>query len=265
MNVLTVEAVAGKKITIKEIETLTETEAQAAAVEVAEIKDHTIYFVDLGGNFGYSVLVFKDGHHIKYANDYALHYRDKTPEELNEQYKRSLAVKLYTDEELAEPLKSYDEYTAKQYYLQNYYGLRRDHVSIFCINPSKEQQAEFERKTKTMIYDPVAFAYYDDLEFVQRHVELFAQLEERYNETATDYEYQKAAFMYELGNHEYHINNYQGDWDTLSAFGNIQWHGQGIDARVKYYKELKFNDVQIQAFEDARKEYLKQANINEWY
>lgn len=265
MNVLTVEAVAGKNLTIKEIETLTENDAQSAALEVAEIKGHTIYFVDLGGNFGYSVLVFMDGHHIRYANDYELHHRNKTREELNEFYKRSLANKLYTDEEIAEPLKSYSEYTAKRNYLTNYYGLRQEGVTIFCINPSKEQQAEFERKTADMIYDPVAFAFYNDKEFVQRHVELFAELEKRYDETATNYEYQYNAFMYELGNHEYHINSYQGDWDTLSAFGNIEWHGQGIDARVKYYKELKFNDVQISAFEDARKDFLKQANENEWY
>lgn len=267
MNVKNVEGVAGntKKITISEIEMLTEGAAKSAALEVAEIKGHTIYFVDLEGAFGYSVLVFKDGHQIKYANDYELHHRGKTREELNELYKRSLANKLYTDEELSEPLTSYDEFTAKEYYIRNYYGLRRDHVSIFCINPTKEQQAEFERKTKTMIYDPVALAYYDDVEFVARHMELFCELDKRYSETATDYEYQKSAFLYELGNHEYHINNYQGDWDTLSAFGKIKWHGQGPEARKKYYEELKFNDVQIKAFEDARKEFLKKADAHGWY
>ena len=265
MNVKSIEGVAGKNLTIKDIETLTESAAQSAALEVVNIKGHTVYFVDLGGNFGYSVLVFMEGHHIKYANDYELHHRNKTREELNELYKRSLTRKLYTDEELAEPLKSYDEYSAKRDYLHNYYGLRRDYVTIFCINPSEEQKEEFKRKTETMIYDPVAFAYYDDLEFVQRHVELLAELEKRYEETATNYEYQYNAFMYELGNHEYHINSYQGDWDTLSAFGNIEWHGQGIGARLKYYKELKFNDVQIQAFENARKDFLKKAGESEWY
>ena len=116
-----------------------------------------------------------------------------------------------------------------------------------------------------MIYDPVAFAYYDDAEFVERHIELHAALEERYKETADNYEYQKSAFIYELGNHEYHINSYQGDWDTLSAFGNIEWHGQGPEARRKYYAELKFTETQIRAFEDARKEFLRMANENEWY
>lgn len=260
MNIQAIEAVAGinlKGLTISEIESLTEDQAKAAAVETAEIKEHQIYFVEIDGAFGYSALVFKDGHHIKYANDYELHHRHwlTSQEELNKFYKRSLAKKLYTDEELSEPLKSYDEYTAKEYYIRNYYGLRRDNVSIFCINPSKDQQAKFERKTANMIYDPVALAYYDDAEFVNRHMELFMELEKRYDETATNYEYQKSAFYYELGNHEYHIN-YQGDWDTLSCFGNIKYCGEGYEARQQYYKELKFNDIQIKAFEDARKEFL---------
>ena len=267
MNIETVEAVAGinnKVLTISEIEMLTESEAKAAAVEIADIKEHQIYFVDFGGYFGYSVLVFKDGHHIKYANDYELHHKGKTKDQLNEFYKRSLAKKLYTDQELAEPLKSYDEYMAKDYYLRYYYGLRRDNVSIFCINPSKDQQAEFEHKTANMIYDPVALAYFDDPDFVKHHMELAIELEKRFDETAMNYEYQKSAFIYELANHEYHIN-YQGDWDTLSVFGNIKYCGDGYDARQNYYKELKFNDVQIKAFEDAIKEFLKQANKNGWY
>ena len=94
---------------------------------------------------------------------------------------------------------------------------------------------------------------------------IFETLEKRYSETADNYEYQKSAFIYELGNHEYHINSYLGDWDTLSAFGNIEWHGQGPEARQKYYAELKFTETQIRAFEDARKEFLRMANENDWY
>lgn len=259
------EAEIKKVMNIKDIETLTENEAREMAVEICMIKGHYVYFVNIAGNFGYSALVFKDGRHIKYANDYELHHPNTTRDELNTFYKLSLMNKLYTEDEIAAPLKSYSEYTAKSNYLHNYYGLRRDHVSIFCINPSKEQQADFERKTKTMTFDPVAFAYYDDAEFVKRHLELFGTLETRYSETADNYEYQKSAFLYELGNHEYHINSYQGDWDTLSAFGNIEWHGQGPDARRQYYAELKFTETQIKAFEDARKEFLKRARENEWY
>lgn len=57
-----------KEYTIRDIEALTEAQAAAKQLEVTEIKGHQIYFVDFGGYFGYSVLVFADGHYIKYAN-----------------------------------------------------------------------------------------------------------------------------------------------------------------------------------------------------
>ena len=40
--------------TIKEIEAMTENDAQEMAIESMVIKDHNIYFVDFGGYFGYS-------------------------------------------------------------------------------------------------------------------------------------------------------------------------------------------------------------------
>ena len=60
-----------KNYTIKEIEALTQEQAAAMAEETAEIKEHTVYFVDFGGYFGYSALVYVDGMHIYHANEYA--------------------------------------------------------------------------------------------------------------------------------------------------------------------------------------------------
>lgn len=75
---------ATKEYTIRDIEALTEEQAAAMAIETASVKGHQVYFVDFGGYFGYSVLVFADGHHIKYANDYELHHKDKSRDELQE-------------------------------------------------------------------------------------------------------------------------------------------------------------------------------------
>lgn len=58
---------------------------------------------------------------------------------------------------------------------------------------------------------------------------------------------------------------YIGDWDTLSAFGNIKWKGHGRAARAEYYKELNFTGIQIKAFEDAIREYMKKADEEDWY
>ena len=88
-----------KEYTIRDIEALTEAQAAAKAIEVTEIKGHQIYFVDFGGYFGYSVLVFADGHHIKYADDYELHHKDKSRDELRVFYLDSLSRKLFTADE----------------------------------------------------------------------------------------------------------------------------------------------------------------------
>ena len=246
---------------IRDIETLTEEQAKEMALETMNIKDHNVYFVNCGNGFDYSVLVFKNGHHIHYANDYKLHHSKNTSdEELREMYIKSLNHKLYTDEELIEPLKNYDEYRAKSYFLHNYYGMQKPHVSIFHIFHSDEEEKAYDEQVKDMIYDRVAFARYDkkDLDFVKHHEELHDILEQRFSETATNYEYQKSAFRFEMANHEYHIN-WQADFDTLSAFGNVQWHGDGYGGREEreaYFDDLGFNDVQRRAYEDARKEYL---------
>ena len=50
--------------TIREIEDLTEAQAAAMATESEIIKEHQIYFIDFGGYFGYSALVFADGQQI---------------------------------------------------------------------------------------------------------------------------------------------------------------------------------------------------------
>ena len=46
---------------IDEIENMSEELAFALADEKLTIKEHTVYLVDLGGGFGYSALVFKNG------------------------------------------------------------------------------------------------------------------------------------------------------------------------------------------------------------
>ena len=57
---------------IERIESLTYTEAAGMALEKLNIKGHDCFICDLGGNFGYSILVFKNGKHIYYANDYCI-------------------------------------------------------------------------------------------------------------------------------------------------------------------------------------------------
>ena len=252
------------------IQALTEPEAAALALEKLTIKEHTVYLVDFGGYFGYSALVFKNGHHIHYANDYALHHKytkynddgtreqvDPGPAELREKYVKGLENKLYTDSEITGPLESYDEYRLKSQYLHNYYGMREDCVSIFGIFRNEEEEAAREKAVQGMILDPAAFAYYpaDKADFVKRHTALTESLEQRATEMMQDYAYIKSGFLYEMYNHEYGIN-WQGDWDVLSCFGSVEYHDN--DGLTGYFDQLHFSDTQRRAYLDARREYYKE-------
>ena len=251
--------------TIEKIQSMLEADAMAIAEEKIETKGHDCYFIDFDNCFGYSVCVFCEGRHIYYANDYELHHRGKTHEDLRKLYLEHLNKTLYTEDELSEPLKSYEEYRAKSHFLHNHYGMRREYESIFCIIHSEEEREIRNRKIASMFFNPICFCYNDSKEFVKQCADLNRALENRYKETFADYEFQKSAFYYELANHEYHINTYQGDWDTLSVFGKIEWHGQGAEAREIYFDELNFTDIQRKAFNDARKEFLSTAYKNGWY
>ena len=121
--------------TIRDIEALTEEQAAAMAIEAAEIKEHRVYFVDFGGYFGYSALVFADGHHIKHADDYELHHAGKSRDELREFYINSLNKKLFTAGEM-ETVTDYQDKQAKEYYIRNYYRMRRDHILCFSVAPT---------------------------------------------------------------------------------------------------------------------------------
>ena len=248
-----------KDYSIRDIEALTEKQAAEIALETENFKGHQLYFVDFGGYFGYSVLVFADGHHIKYANDYELHHQGKSREELRKFYLKSLSKKLFTENEL-KTVASYDDKKAKEYYIRNYYGMRRDYISMFFCGPDEERE-KLRKKTEKMLFSPVFFAYYDkkNADFVKHGAELLATLEkaEPQNDNA---EYWKSAFLYEMFNHEYGIN-WQGDFDVCSCFGDC--------SSVKNYEDInelftacKFSDVQQAAYMAARREYgKKSANL----
>lgn len=245
---------------IQMIESMTETDAAGMALETMDIKGHTIYLVDFGGYFGYSCLVFLNGHHIKYANDYALHHKGKDRDNLRTLYLEKMHHILFTPEEIILPLKDYDEYSRREYYLRNYYGMQMNHVSMFQIWHTKQEEQEYKEKTAKMVFDPVSFAYYDDAGFVEQHIELFRKLEAAKDTMSDNFDYWKTAFEYEMNNHEYAIN-WQADYDTLSAFGTIHYHGDDGDEITQYFDELHFTDTQRNAYWAARRDYLRKCEF----
>lgn len=246
-----------KEWTIKDIEAITETTAKEMSLETLTIKGHTVYMIDFAGYFKYSMIVFFDGRHIKYANDYELHHPGKTREELRAWYIEAANNKLFTDEELRGPIASYEEYTKKAYYLRNYYALRRDYVSAFMITPTPEEEKTFNRRIARRHYNPVAFCYMSDLDFIKKHVALFNALEARKGEAEKNFDYLKDAFLREMWNHEYGIN-WQGDFDVLSVFGHITTRSENLGDLME---DLGFDDVHRRAYMAAQDEYFAKAEL----
>lgn len=244
-----------KYTTISEIEQITEQDAATIAEEMQVIKGHNVYFVDLGGYFKYSAIVFFNGHQIRFANDYELHHAHKTRDELRTLYAEKLFGKLFTDEELR-TVSDYDDYTKKGDYIRNLYPLRFDYVSAFNIFRNKEEENAFLESVKNMYYCPACFAYFNDLETVKTILSLADNLNKANDARRTSYEYTKNAFLRELFNHEYEIN-WQGDWDVFSCFGPVVY-GDG-KGPAEYMDELQFTEDQRRAVRDAFQEYRKQS------
>lgn len=194
-----------KDFNIDMISELTIEEAKELMIESMEIKEHKCFFVDFGGYFGYSVLVFKDKKHIHYADDFELHHhyivKKSGKEALKKWYIESLNRKLYTEKELLENVKTYDEYKQKDYFLRNYYIMCYDHISIFGIGEESKRLLKKERKTYT-VYDPVSFCYVKDKEIVEKQIEILNHLKKSFKSLKENNDTFREMIRHELANHE---------------------------------------------------------------
>lgn len=109
-----------------------------------------------------------------------------------------------------------------------------------------------------------AFCLKSDLEHITSEL---GKVDEMKREFIKDYEQAYDAFMYEMGNHEYHINCYQGDWDVLSCFGlddDVCEFEDGKDAD-EYMDAMGLSPVTKAAYHDARGDFLRMASEKGWY
>ena len=172
-------------MTIKEIESLTFEKAKSilGAAEEVEIKGYDCLLIDLGSNFGYSALVFKNGKQICYANDYQLHHNNIVHKQgkaaLRQYYLQSLNHKLFTLEEIREGPESYAEYLRMDNFLRNYFHMQYDYRSIFGIDSKKEKGKKKEKEVYPF-FSNVSFCYFKQQEIVtleqQLHQRLFQSL-----------------------------------------------------------------------------------------
>ena len=211
-----------KEMNITGIENLTYEEAKNIALENLTIKEHDCFLVDFIGYFGYSILVFKNGKHIYYANDYELHHRwlvkEKGRDALKEYYIKEMNGKLYTDVEMMKEPTSYDEYEKKNHFLRNYHIMRYDHESIFFIGTDAEREERKKRIERNYpYYNPVSFCYVAEPEIINIQKKYLEILQNAYERLQNNLEVFREMVRKELANHEACITcDYT---DALDALG----------------------------------------------
>lgn len=232
-------------MTITDIESLTYEQAKEIAIEMIMIKDHDCFFADLGENFGYSVLVFKNGRHIYFANDYELHhgYMVKTEgkESLKEWYIEILSRKLFTDKELLEPVLSYGDYERKDYFLCNYWIMRYDYISIFSIGAEEQMKVEEGKKTHPF-FNPVCFCYVANENIVNEANKYNFHLQNSFKKLKENDEVFRKMVRCELDNHEACVSyDYEAALDSLGLrFEELPKDKQKI-VKEELNKQIKRN------------------------
>lgn len=108
-----------------------------------------------------------------------------------------------------------------------------------------------------------AFCLKSELEHIHGELD---KIDEMKHDFIKDYEQAYDAFFYEMGNHEYHIN-WQGDWDVLSCFGlddDVCEYEDGKDVD-EYMDAMGLSPVTKAAYHDARGDFLRMCDENDWY
>lgn len=78
-----------------------------------------------------------------------------------------------------------------------------------------------------------------------------------------DYDFAYRAFLDEMGNHEYHLDTWQADWDVVSCFGDAEYV-VGKDGPA-YLAEMGYGEVTRQAYLDAHRRFYQLCDENGWW
>lgn len=72
------------------------------------------------------------------------------------------------------------------------------------------------------------------------------------------------AFLYEMDNHEYCINCYQGDYDVCSCFAVKPLEYGDYKGHREYLAEAGYGEDVIRCYEQAKREHMRRAEQNGW-
>lgn len=175
---------------------LTCDEAKKMVEDEVNIKGYTCFFVNdfkYAGYFkkyGYSVLVFKNGKHIYSADDYEIYHKylinEKGKKSLKELYIKNLNNILFTDEELMEDVRTYDEYCRKHYFLRNIWIMRYDYVSSINTVGEEDIKKMLEVKKTHPFFNPICSCFISDKSIVDKAVKYARHLEKEYKKLQAD-------------------------------------------------------------------------------
>ena len=93
-------------------------------------------------------------------------------------------------------------------------------------------------------------------------IHAFIERDNPLDELMKDYEFAKGAFHYEMNNHEYFINTWQADWDTMSCFIDIEYADEDTEG---YLARSGWDEQTKQAYRDAKRECYRKWCENGWF
>lgn len=140
---------------------------------------------------------------------------------------------MFTDEELLEPCKTYDEWKRKEYFLRNLWIQRFDTLSGFCIGEA--QRKDFDKKAKDYpYYNPVSFCQVKDKQIVDDAKRYLKHLKSELQKIKESNDGFRSMIRSELANHEACITCTAAD--ALQALG-YDGYNDLTDEQVKITKE----------------------------
>ena len=104
--------------------------------------------------------------------------------------------------------------------------------------------------------DTGGFYLRTDSEIIKAHFNKKDELED----LMKDHDFAVSAFRYEMDNHEYAINYYQGDWEVCGCFVKTKWDDD--KTYVEYLSEAGHAEW-IPAYQEARRSHMKAAE--DWF
>lgn len=87
--------------------------------------------------------------------------------------------------------------------------------------------------------------------------ETFERIGREQDEALKAYDFCKQAFLYQMWNHEYAINNYQGNWDVFRDLFGCDYQSNDWDETL-YFEEAQLTEDQQRAFYDAKHECYRE-------